>query len=70
MAEKSPRNPDDTYFEYQVIAGTWKGLEARLIGQPQNQPDYADFELREGAVIRGPVRLPLNQVKWLGPRAM
>ncbi len=68
MPEKIPRNPDSEYFEYSVIAGPWKGLEARFVSQPAQMPEFADFEVREGSVIRGPIRLALREVKWIGPR--
>jgi hypothetical protein len=68
MQTNAVRNPNDLYFEYHVIAGPWKGLKAKLLGQPAQSPEHADFELRAGKIVRGPFRLPLNQVRFRGPR--
>lgn len=67
MPSTNVRTQDDIYFEYQVIAGPWKGLRARFVSQPTSQPDYIDVDIRDGNVQRGPLRLPLSQIKWLGP---
>jgi hypothetical protein len=68
MPTLTERNPESKYYEYKVISGPWKRLKARFVGQPQGMPLFADFELRDGEVIRGPFRLPLSAVAWTGPR--
>ena len=69
MPSEVHNNPDGTYFEYSVICGTFKGLKARWVGQPSQTPEYADVELRDGRIVRGPIRLPLSSLKWVGPQS-
>lgn len=70
MAEtqsKGQRRPSE-FFEWKVIAGPFKGNEARVLGQSSHEPDYVDVEFRHERLTRGPFRVPWDWLQWIGPR--